>query len=147
MARSFSVRASAVIGVSLRNTWPPLPTFTTSCSSCPLSGPAATFGRSTATPGGDGSGQPDGGGDERLGDAGRHGLDARRGGGGKAPERGHDAPHRAEEPDERRRARRGGEKSQPALEPRHLLRPGAVHRTLHVLDAAQLDRVLVTPRV
>src|SRR5262245_51793031 len=41
--------------------------------------------------------EADGGGDQRLGDARRHRLDARRRGGREAPERRHDAPHRSEQ--------------------------------------------------
>src|SRR2546427_8236015 len=95
----------------------------------------------------DGGRQSDGGGDQGLGDTGRHGLDARRGGGGEPAKGGHDAPDGAEEPDEWRRARRRGEEGETALQPRDLLRPGAVHCTLHVLDAAELDRVFVTTGV
>src|SRR5262249_13618755 len=50
MAASLAVSCSGVIGVSFRKSCPPLATFTTSCSSFPVSGPADTFGRSTDTP-------------------------------------------------------------------------------------------------
>src|SRR5439155_478905 len=63
--------------------------------------------------GGDRGREPDGGGDQRLGDARRDGLDTRRRGGGEAAERRHDPPDRAEETDERRRARGGGEERDP----------------------------------
>src|SRR2546427_595621 len=95
----------------------------------------------------DGSREADGGRDQRLRDTGRHRLDARAGGDREAAERGHDTPHGAEEADERRRARGGGEGGEAALEARHLLRAGAYHGALHVLDAAELGRVLVPARV
>src|SRR5262245_33592059 len=88
--------------------------------------------------GGNGSRQSDGGGDQRLGDTGRDRLDAGRSGGGKTHEGRHDAPHGPEEADERRGARGGGEKREPALEPRHLLGPGALHGALHGFDASEL---------
>src|SRR5258705_13267215 len=50
MAASFVVSASSAMGVSFRKTCPALLTLTTSCSSSPASGEAATFGRSMATP-------------------------------------------------------------------------------------------------
>src|SRR5262249_52003544 len=90
-----------------------------------------------------GSREADRGGDERLRDARRNGLDARRGRGGEPHEGGHDTPDGAEEPDERRRARRGGEEREPTLEPGHLLRPGPLHGTLHGLDAPELRLVVL----
>src|SRR5215467_10649999 len=50
MAASFVVSASSAMGVSFRKTCPALLTFTTSCSSSPASGAAATLGRSIETP-------------------------------------------------------------------------------------------------
>src|SRR2546427_12411775 len=97
--------------------------------------------------GGDRGREPDGGGDQRLGDARRDGLDTRRRRCREAAERRYDPPDRAEETDERRRARGGGEEREPPLEPRDLLRPRAVQRTLHRLDAAELDCLLIAAGV
>ena len=73
-----------------------------------------------ADDGGDGGAQARRGRDQRLGDAGRHDRQARRALRSDAVERGHDAPHRAEEADEGRGAGRGGQERQVALELRDL---------------------------
>ena len=58
--------------------------------------------------------QPGRRGDQRLADAGRHDRQVRRAGRADPVERNHDAPHRAEQADERRDARGGREKRDPA---------------------------------
>src|SRR5688572_33217864 len=57
---------------------------------------------------GDGGGETGGGGDQRLRDAGRHDREAGRALAADPLEGRHDAPHGAEEADERRGTRRGG---------------------------------------
>src|SRR4029077_2014575 len=86
----------------------------------------------------DGSSQTDGRGNERLRDAGCDGLDARRRRGREPHERRHDAPHGAEEPDERGGAGRRGEEGEATLEAGHLLGARPLHGALHGLDAADL---------
>src|SRR6266446_10469898 len=76
--------------------------------------------------------EPRGGRDERLRDTGGDHGQARGALGADAVERRHDAPHRAEEADERRGARGGGEEREIVLELGDLERgrasPRAVHR-------------------
>src|SRR5438093_2277138 len=64
---------------------------------------------------GDGHGQPHRGGDQRLGNTGRHGADPARTGGGHAGERVDDPDDRAEQTDERRRGADGRQASEAAL--------------------------------
>src|SRR3954469_18337474 len=76
--------------------------------------------------------QADGGGEQRLGDAGRHDREACVLRGGDRGERGHDAPHRAEEADVGTRRTDGGQEEEARFEPLDLTLDGDVE---HLVDA------------
>ena len=86
--------------------------------------------------------------EQRFRDAGRDNREIGVFGDCDGLEAGHDAPHRAEQADERRGRADGGKKQQPAVEPLHLAADGDVHHLLDAhLNAAQradiaLDRPL-----
>src|SRR5579872_4114015 len=79
--------------------------------------------------------QPRGRRHERFRDARRHDRETRRALRADARERFHDSPHRPEQPDERRDARRGREKRHALLEARHLDSRGAQQRPVDGLEA------------
>src|SRR5207302_573386 len=72
--------------------------------------------------------------DQGFGDTRRHHREARRALSSDPVERGHDAPHRAEQADERRRAGGGRQEGQVVLEPRDLEGRGPTQGAVHRLE-------------
>src|SRR5512137_916820 len=95
--------------------------------------------------GGDGHEQAEGGGHERLGDAGGHGAQAAGAGGGHGLEGGDDAGHGPQQPDERGGGADGGQRAQAAAQvgdgAQRGAVDGAVHRR-HQVEVAHVARPL-----